>query len=486
VERNAGPIVYPVPPWQQAGGGGVAGAMRLFGPGAIIASVSIASGETLFSSRAGALFGYSLLWFIFFCAGCKLVQVYTAGRYMVLAGEHPMEAWMRLPGPRGWFPILLGTLSIFCMPFWMGGLAGMLGTAVNWIFGLGSRSESSQYFWAHVFATTALVIAAVLTLIQTYDILEIIMTVIVGLLLVGILAAVAVARVDWEAALRGLVVHLPRFEPWVSQYYPDIPRRETPILVLVVFMGAIGGGSYDYIGYLSFFREKGWGAIIPQRTGEAWIEPALACRPVLLTSQNLSTGRSWLRAPAIDVFTSFVCVALFTAAFNLLGASILHPKRLVPGGFALLTPQVEFLTGVHPSLRYLYYLGIFIAFWKTIYGALELYSRTAYESLRPLSRRARRVSYRIFRICVVLYAGVGAVALLWTLKDPMEVVKPAALVGTITCGLWCFAMIWTDRRCLPRPLQMNGVMLALNVIAGCALCGFGTAAMIDYLRGLIS
>src|SRR5262245_51463275 len=99
-------VVYPVPPWQQEGYGGLSGALRLFGPGAIIASVSIASGETLFSSRAGALFGYSLLWFILFCAGCKLVQVYTAARYMVLAGEHPMEAWMRLPGPRGWFPWL--------------------------------------------------------------------------------------------------------------------------------------------------------------------------------------------------------------------------------------------------------------------------------------------------------------------------------------------------------------------------------------------
>ena len=32
VERNAGPIVYPVPPWQEAGGGGVAGALQLFGP----------------------------------------------------------------------------------------------------------------------------------------------------------------------------------------------------------------------------------------------------------------------------------------------------------------------------------------------------------------------------------------------------------------------------------------------------------------------
>jgi Mn2+/Fe2+ NRAMP family transporter len=93
-------------------GRGVWAAVRLFGPGAIIASVTIGSGETFFASRAGAIFGYSLLWFILVCGACKLVQVYGGARYMVLAGEHPMEAWSRLPGPRGWFPALIRVLTV--------------------------------------------------------------------------------------------------------------------------------------------------------------------------------------------------------------------------------------------------------------------------------------------------------------------------------------------------------------------------------------
>ena len=36
--------------------------LKIFGPGAIIASVTIGSGETVFPSRSGAIFGYSLLW----------------------------------------------------------------------------------------------------------------------------------------------------------------------------------------------------------------------------------------------------------------------------------------------------------------------------------------------------------------------------------------------------------------------------------------
>ena len=37
--------------------------LTIFGPGAVIASLTIGSGELIFSSRGGALFGYRLLWF---------------------------------------------------------------------------------------------------------------------------------------------------------------------------------------------------------------------------------------------------------------------------------------------------------------------------------------------------------------------------------------------------------------------------------------
>ncbi|MDP6152277.1 MAG: hypothetical protein QF785_02785, partial [Phycisphaeraceae bacterium] len=78
--------------------------LRFFGAGAIIASVTIGSGETLFASRGGAIFGYALLWCFVGGAIMKGVQVYTGARYMTLTGQHPIAAWMHLPGPRGWFP----------------------------------------------------------------------------------------------------------------------------------------------------------------------------------------------------------------------------------------------------------------------------------------------------------------------------------------------------------------------------------------------
>ena len=44
--------------------GGWSSLLRVFGPGAIIASVTVGTGETIFSPRLGAIFGYAMLWVI--------------------------------------------------------------------------------------------------------------------------------------------------------------------------------------------------------------------------------------------------------------------------------------------------------------------------------------------------------------------------------------------------------------------------------------
>jgi len=249
--------------------------------------------------------------------------------------------------------------------------------------------------------------------------------------------------------------------------------KETVLLSMVVFMAAIGGGTYDYIGYLSFFREKRWGAL-----GRDDVTAGGAGTPVIeQTDANLTAGRQWLRAPLVDVFVGFACVGVFTMAFNLLGAAILHPKHVVPDKLDLLTPQVEFLTQFGAGFKYLYQVGILMAFWGTIYGAFEIYSRTAYECFRPLVGRVRHMSYAKFRLPVCLYAGLGGLGLAWFVEDPLDIIKPIAPVAMITCGIWCFAMIWADRRFLPKRLGMNRLWRLLNVLAGAAMTGFGVRAI---------
>lgn len=87
---------------------GIVHRLAFLGPGVILASVTIGSGELVWASRSGAIFGYALLWCFLYAGVFKGIQVYTAARHITLTGEHPMVGWRACParrsGSRSWWP----------------------------------------------------------------------------------------------------------------------------------------------------------------------------------------------------------------------------------------------------------------------------------------------------------------------------------------------------------------------------------------------
>jgi hypothetical protein len=466
---------YPEPP-ASLRQGGLMTYLRFFGPGAIIASVTIGSGETVFASRGGALFGYALLWCFIGGGLMKYVQIYTASRYMTLTGEHPIERWRHLPGPPGWAVWVLAAMTVACFPLWLSGLPKMLGGLTVWIFSLG---DAGIWGDARLWGTAFVVFAVSLTMVQSYGSLERTQTIIVGVLLVSILVAALAAKPDWLAALIGTVVpSIPAYSPWVFDKYPEIAAR-SPWIELGTYLGAIGGGSQDYFGYIGLLREKGWGLM--GRSPDAGAEGV----GIATDAKNVENGRLWLKAPLGDASASFGCVVFFTLAFMLLGASLLFPQQIVPDGMHLLSVQAEFLTRIHPALLYLYQAGVFVAFLGTIMAAYELYVRTTHECLRPVWPRVRHMSLGRLRPWVVGYCAIGGVAIMWVGGNPINIVTPAALFGgVLTCGLWCLLMVWTDRRYLPPALRMGPVLLGLNVASGLFLTGWGVRGVYDFIGQL--
>ena len=247
-----------------------------------------------------------------------------------------------------------------------------------------------------------------------------------------------------------------------------------------VCLGAIGGGTYDYIGYVGCLREKKWGAIGREIiSGETDGESL----PIDASEENLERGRRWLWPVRIDVGVGFLSVLVFTACFIILGAVVLHADHDVPNRFELLSRQARFLTDFHPALLHLYQVGIFMAFFGTIYGAYEIYIRTAYECLTPLSDKVRAMPLKTFRLRTLIYCASGGLSLIWFGgDDAMKIVAPAAIVGGVfTCGLWCFAMLWVDRRFLPRSLRMGRMLTSLNWVSGVVLTGLGAQAIWSFV-----
>ena len=89
----------------------------MFGPAAVVASVSIGAGETIIVVRAGAWMGYGLLWLVLLSVLAKGVCVtYFLGRYTAISGESLGSRLVRLPGPRGWLLVLLVFLELAAAP----------------------------------------------------------------------------------------------------------------------------------------------------------------------------------------------------------------------------------------------------------------------------------------------------------------------------------------------------------------------------------
>ena len=463
--------------------------LRLVGPGAILASITIGSGETVFASRSGAVFGFSILWLFLFGTLAKGLQIYSGARHITLTGQHPLASWNQVRYLRGWFPIIIATISVLCFPFWLGGLPKMLGTLVNWIVGveageIGSAERAHYAFMVKMWGTGFVAAAITITLLQSYKLLENVQMIIVGFLLLSLLAAAIASKPDLLEVLTGsFLPTLPQYPQWALEKYPGDFGTRPLLRELAVYVGALGGGTQDYLGYMGVLREKGWGLMKRFSSGNPSYGPGQIALP--LEQEQVARGLRWLRAPKTDILVSFTCILIFTYAFVTLGAQVLHVQQLAPSGTDLLTTQKDFLAQIHGSLTYLYQVGVFMAFFGTIYGAFEIYTRTAHECLIVVIPALRTVSVRKVRPWVLAYCGIGALTLLWSEIDAVNIVTPAAILGSVlTCGLWCLASVWAERELLPRPYRMPRWLAVLVVVSGVLLTLLGVGAAIQFFGDL--
>ena len=202
--------------------------------------------------------------------------------------------------------------------------------------------------------------------------------------------------------------------------------------------------------------------------------------------QTLERAKQWARAPLFDTAISFFFVILVTLLFTILGRLVLHERSVVPANNNLLAEQEMFLTQVHPELRWLYRVGVFLALIGTLYGAFEVYRHTFVESVSAIFP-AKIVSDRIgaIRGGVVAYCFVGGLLMLWLPTSIAGSIIERMTFGTIvsgaaSCGLWCFAMLWIDHTQLPPQLRMGRPMKVLTAVAGIAMTVLGIQTTIAY------
>jgi len=487
--------------------------LAVFGPGAVVASLTIGTGELIFSARGGALFGYRILFVFAIISVLKWGLVLASSRHMLLTGVHPYERMHDLPGPRGWLPLLLLLMCSLCMPIWLSFHSGVLGNLAAWITGTrGLFHGGVDYVWG------AAILAGVLLLSASggYALLERVQLWIVAALVFCATLTLLLYQPNWVELLLGLVPQRLWYPDWLPDRYPQIARHSVWVET-TRYVGVIGGAAFDYMAYTSWLREKRWGAL-PGRPTPAEM--------TVIARDPQHRVRRWLKAPLVDSTISFGLVIAFSAVFVASGAMTLGPHEVVPDEDNFLNLQAQFVTQIHPWLWPIYIAGAFFTMIGTLYGTIEIACAIADEIVRSFRstwtpRQARRLKLAVVAWCSPIAFGIlgwlfvrqatvesplpaapahAAVATAAQASDRLaspearQTAAPASkprlllailtpvnlFTGVLCSGLICLFNLWMDWRYLPRELRMPGWLAALNVISGVVFLALGVKGYWDH------
>lgn len=270
------------------------GLLRQIGPGLIITSIIVGSGELIVTPKLGAEVGFTLLWFIILGCLLKVFVQIELGRYAITRGRTTLEALNTLPGPRlavSWVLWIWLAMYICIVPQ----VAGMIGGTAT-AFRLGGVGIPVE-----LLAILVGTVTAILLVVGRYRWIESMSTLFVaGFTITTMIAVVALQYTPYaltgEQIASGFKFHLP-----------------ADLATAFGAFGLIGVGASELIYYPYWCLEKGYAKKIGVDDGsEAWKQRAQA----------------WLRVMRIDAWVSFCLYTTTTIAFYLLGAAILHAKQL--------------------------------------------------------------------------------------------------------------------------------------------------------------
>jgi Mn2+/Fe2+ NRAMP family transporter len=329
------------------------------GPGIILASSIVGSGELIAATTTGAEAGFALLWLIIIGCVIKVGAQVEIGRNTLTQGRTPLEAFDGVPGPRfrgrGW--IYWGWVVMTALVVvQQGGI--LVGVAQTLATGLPVTSAGRAWTAAQDEAAALRVAAAAArhggdasqatdltarldTVQSTIATLEapndvaiwcvVTAAVTAVLLAVGrywLIEQASLALVGTFTCVTLLALVLLQFEPaWAisgaelaSGLWPSIPpavNGRAPLETALATFGIIGVGAAELMFYPYWCLEKGYGrAVGPRDASPAWAERA----------------RGWLGVMRLDAWSSMVVYTVVTICFYMLGAATLGRLGLRPQG----------------------------------------------------------------------------------------------------------------------------------------------------------
>lgn len=380
--------------------------LRFLGPGFILSASVVGSGELIATTSLGAKAGFVTLWVILVSCLVKIVLQLEFGRQSILRGVSAMNLMNALPGPRfGKQKVSWGAWSWLVLwlfkPLQLGGIIGGVAIILNMVF---------PVFSIGVWTLLTAVLVITVMLFGFYNVVEKISLVFMGLFTIFTLLALYMVQktgfaVSWPDIATGLSFRLP---------------QGTVGFALAAF-GLTGVGGDEILSYNYWCIEKGYARFTgPHSASPEWTNRA----------------RGWIRVMYLDAFLSMIVYTVVTAAFFLLGASILHQRGEIPEGYRMIETISRIYTdSVGPAAKNIFLSGSFVVLFSTLFAALAIRTRVfsdLFGVLKWIDFSDMKVRLRTIRWLAVIFP------MLWTIA--FLLIKLPVLMVTIG-GIATFIML---------------------------------------------
>jgi Mn2+/Fe2+ NRAMP family transporter len=403
--------------------------LKYLGPGLILSASIVGSGELIATTTMGAKAGFALLWMVIFSCAVKVAVQMEFARWTIATGAPALSGFNRVPpvfGRIGWVNVLF-LLLVLSKALQIGGIVG--GTAVAFSILLPIGGEGLAAMSVTIWHVLVIVGSIALLYSNSYWLVE-----------RGAFYLVAIFSIVTITIAFGLP-----FTPW-SYGLADIFGGLTFAIpagalgAAIAMFGITGVGSDEITMYNYWCIEKGYARWTgPNDGSEAWVRRA----------------RGWIAVMYKDALLSLAIYTFATLAFFIMGAAVLHPQKLVPGGAnEMITTLARMYTDTLGQWAMLAFLiGAIAVLGSTLWAAVPSHARMYTNFLATVGvldwrRSTTRLAWiRGFTVALPIIWGLSSLYF----KSPVLMVQiGGVMTGVFLLGvlaaMWYLRARETDRR----------------------------------------
>ncbi|MEF8879743.1 MAG: Nramp family divalent metal transporter [Candidatus Thermoplasmatota archaeon] len=443
--------------------------LLFFGPGAVVASMTIGQGQLIFGPQIGGWAGFSLLWLITINIGSYIIA-YVGCRFTMLSGIGVMDLFA-FKTRKGWLNWLFMAIMLFFIPIFTASIITTLGQSLAWVTGFG------HYLW---WGIGFCLLAGILVMGGRYKMLEFTQVFFVAVLGIGALVSVLVIAPNLVEVIPNFFTignvpsSFPDYPNWVMNDYPGVASTPIP-LAMLGYLGTLTFTIITLVGYTGWIKVKKWGIFRGRDDSESFSQNMLnslikygKIRYLSEKKEDVKKSRISLKPLLIDLSLAFLIVSVVSASYMISGAELLQPRHTLPEDTRLIQEQVKIFTYLADWLKPLFQISVVFALFGTVYAGFEAATRMLYETGRHMHKKIKNIRYKRFMLFLLVYLLSTGIPISILMYRGLSVLAMLSLtlmfIGVVGVVMYGVGIVYLSQKVLPDKYKLGGFALAASII----------------------